>query len=87
MRVDFIVRRNFFNNVVRIEGLKEPPSEPAALASLRLELGEPFRESSLREAVDASQGSLRDDGLYQAKITWSLAPHEDTRQMDVTDDR
>ncbi len=84
LRVDFIVRRNFFNNVVRIQGLKEPPSEPAAIASLRLNLGEPFRDSSLREAVERLTGVLHDDGLYQAKITWSLAPHEDTRQMDVT---
>jgi outer membrane protein insertion porin family len=84
LRVDFIVRRNFFNNVIRIEGLKEPPSEPAALASMRLNLGEPFRDSSLREAVERLAGALHDDGLYEAKITWALIPHEDTRQMDVT---
>ena len=84
LRVDFIVRRNFYNNVIRIEGLKEPPTEPAALASLRLSLGEPFRDSAVREAVDRLAATLHDDGLYQAKITWDLIPHEDTRQMDVT---
>jgi outer membrane protein insertion porin family len=84
LRVDFIVRRNYFNNVIRVEGLKEPPSEPAALASLRLNLGEPFRESSLREAIARLTDALHDDGLYQPKITWTLDPHEDTRQMDVT---
>ena len=84
IRVDFVVRRNFFNNVIRVVGLKEPPTEPAALATLRLILGEPFRESSVREAVDRLESALHDDGLYQAKITWALAPHEETRQMDVT---
>jgi outer membrane protein insertion porin family len=84
LRVDFVVKRNFFNNVIRVEGLKEPPNEPAALASLRLNLGEPFRESAVREAVDRLTATLHDDGLYQAKITWGLIPHEDTRQMDVT---
>jgi outer membrane protein insertion porin family len=84
VRVDFIVQRNFFNNVIRVVGLKEPPSEPAALASLRLNLGEPFRESAVHEAVDRLTGALHDDGLYQAKVTWALTPHEDTRQMDVT---
>ena len=84
LRVDFIVQRNFFNNVIRIEGLKEPPSEPAALASLRLTLGEPFRDSAVREAVDRLMATLHDNGLYQAKITRQLGPHEDTRQMDVT---
>ena len=68
--------RNFYNNVIRIEGLKEPPTEPAALAALRLNLGEPFRESALREAVARLKSALSDDGLYQAKINWTLEPHE-----------
>jgi outer membrane protein insertion porin family len=84
LRVDFIVRRNYYHNVIRIVGLKEPPTEPAALASLRLSLGEPFRESSLREAINRLQDTLRDDGLFQAKLTWTLVPHADTRQMDIT---
>jgi outer membrane protein insertion porin family len=82
--VDFIVRPNFYDNVIRIEGLRSPPSEPAALASLRLGLGAPFRESALRAAVERLQAALRDDGLYQSKITWTLGPRSDTRQMDIT---
>lgn len=83
LRVDFIVQRNFYNNVVRVEGLKEPPSEAAALAALRLSLGEPFRESTLREAIGRLKDTLRNEGLYQADVKWTLTPHEDTRQMDV----
>jgi outer membrane protein insertion porin family len=83
LRVEFIVRRNYFNNVVRVEGLKEPPTEAAALAALRLTLGEPFRESSVREAMVRLQGALRAEGLYLSKVTWDLVPHEDTRQMDI----
>jgi outer membrane protein insertion porin family len=84
IRVDFVVRRNYFNNVIRVVGLKEPPTEPAALASVRLVLGEPFRESSVKEGADRLQSALHDEGLYQAKINWALEPHDDTRQMDVT---
>jgi outer membrane protein insertion porin family len=84
LRVDFIVRPNYFNNVVRVDGLKEPPTEPAAIAALRMGLGEPFRESALRAAVERLQDTLRADGLYLSKITWNLTPHEDTRQMDIT---
>ena len=85
MRVGFCSPfANYFNNVIRIVGLKEPPTEPAALASLRLVLGEPFRESAVREAADRLESALHDDGLYQAKISWALEPHDDTRQMDVT---
>ncbi|MGA8144706.1 MAG: POTRA domain-containing protein [Candidatus Acidiferrales bacterium] len=84
VRIDFIVHRNYYNNVVRIVGLKEPPTEPAALAAMRLNLGEPFRDSSLREAIERLQDLLRSEGLYLAKVTWTLGPHDDTRQMDIT---
>lgn len=84
LRVDFIAQRNFYNNVVRVEGVKEPPTEPALLAAMRLNLGEPFRESSMREAIGRLQEALRADGLYQAKVVWDLVPHEETRQMDIT---
>jgi len=83
VRVEFVVQRNFYNNVVRVEGLKEPPTEAAALASMRLTLGEPFRESSLREAIDRLKDTLSSEGLYEADVKWSLTPHDATRQMDV----
>jgi outer membrane protein insertion porin family len=84
LRVDFIVRRNYFNNVVKVLGVKEPPTEPATLAALRLNLGEPFRESSLKEGIKRLEQALREDGLYQAKVTWAVVPIEETRQMDIT---
>lgn len=84
LRIDFVVQRNFYNNVIQIVGIKEPPSNPAALAAVRLNLGEAFRESSLREAVARLQNSLRDDGLYEAKVSWKLFPNVNTREMDVT---
>ena len=84
LQLEFLARRNYFNNAIRIEGLKEPPSEPAAQAALRLTLGEPFRDSALQEAIDRLKDSLHSEGLYQAKVTWALTPHQDTRQMDVT---
>jgi outer membrane protein insertion porin family len=82
--VSFIVIRNYFNNTIRIEKLKPPPTEAAALASLRLALGEPFRESALREGIARLEDSLRTEGLYSAQVTSTLSPHEDTRQMDIT---
>jgi outer membrane protein insertion porin family len=84
VEVDFVVRRNYYDNVVRIEGLKAPPNESAALAAMRLGLGEPYRESLLLGAVQRLQDALRSDGLYLANIRWTLGPHSDTRQMDIT---
>ncbi|HWF39591.1 MAG TPA: POTRA domain-containing protein [Candidatus Acidoferrales bacterium] len=83
LSVDFIVKRNYYNNVIQIEGLQEPPTEPAALAALRLNLGEPFRESALREAIGRLEDTLHSEGLYLAKVSWLLGPHEDTRQMNI----
>jgi outer membrane protein assembly factor BamA len=84
VEVNFIVKNNYYNNVIHIYGLREPPNEAAALAALRLNLGEPFRESLLREAVGRLEDTLHSDGLYLAKVTYSLGPHEESRQMDVT---
>ncbi len=84
LQIYFVVQRNFYNNVIRIEGLKPPPSNSAALAAMRLGLGQPFRQSALREAIARLEGVLRDEGFYLPKITWSLEPHADTRQMDIT---
>src|SRR5271156_2886386 len=83
LHIRFIVTRNFYNNVVRVEGLKAPPTEAAALAAMRLNLGEPFRESALHEAVDRLKDALRAEGLFQSDVRWILTPHPDTRQMDV----
>jgi outer membrane protein insertion porin family len=84
LRIDFIVERNFYNNVIQVEGIKEPPSNPAALAAIRLNLGDPFRESAVREAVGRLQNSLHDDGLYEAKVSWKFFPDVNAREMDVT---
>ena len=84
LRIDFVVERNYYNNVIRVDGLKPPPSESAAVAAMRLGLGQPFRQSALREALDRLRGVLQDDAFYLPKITWSLEPHADTRQIDIT---
>ena len=83
LRLDFVVRRNFFISAVRVNGLHEPPSDSVAVSSMRLGLGEPFRESDMPAALDRLKSALEDEGLYQAKLTYRLVPHPQTRQMDV----
>ncbi len=84
VRLDFVVRENFFLNEIRVEGLREPPSAGVALASLRLNLGEVFRESDLAEALDRLRQTLREDGFYNARVTPLLTPRPETHQMDIT---
>ncbi|HKQ86650.1 MAG TPA: POTRA domain-containing protein [Candidatus Acidoferrales bacterium] len=83
LHIDFIAVRNFYNNVVRIDGLKEPPTEPAAQAAVRLTLGQPFRQASLNEGLARLQSLLHDEGLYRATVSYDLHPNPETRQMDV----
>jgi outer membrane protein insertion porin family len=83
VRLDFVVRLNFFVNSVRVAGLREPPSEGAALAALQLGLGEIFREQALQEALERLQLALQGDGFYQAVLSVERKENAATRQIDI----
>src|SRR5271169_3394540 len=83
VRLDFVVRQNMYINRVQIEGLHEPPGEALALSALRLNVGEPFRESDMKEALDRLRQTLEDDGQYQAKLDYVTTPHPETLQLDI----
>ncbi len=83
LHVDFVVQRNYYYNVITIEGLKPPPSETLALASMHLSLGQPYREASLRAGVQRLRDALRADGFYLPTIKWTLEKRSDTRQMNI----
>jgi outer membrane protein insertion porin family len=83
VRLDYIVHQNFYINRVQLEGLREPPSEAQALSSLRLNVGDTFREGEMKDAVDRLRQTLEEDGLYQPLVTYEANPHPDTLQMDV----
>src|SRR5580692_1628442 len=63
VRLDFVVHQNLYINRVQIVGLHEPPGEALAISSLRLNLGEIFRESDMKEALERLRQTLEDDGL------------------------
>jgi outer membrane protein assembly complex protein YaeT len=84
VRLDFVVRQNFFVNNVRVRGLHEPPNEGAALAALGLGLGEAFRESDVPERMERLVDALRNDGFYAVGADLQLAENEATRQIDLT---
>src|ERR1700676_1989341 len=83
VRLDFVVRQNLYINRVQIEGLHEPPGEALALSALRLNVGEPFRESDMKEVLARLRQTLEDDGQYQAKLDYVTTPHPETLQMDI----
>ncbi len=84
VRLDFLVRENFFVNRVRVVGLREPPSEATALSAMRLTLGEIFEPRKLAEAQDRLARLLQDESFFRAKITHAVERNPETRQIDIT---
>jgi outer membrane protein assembly complex protein YaeT len=81
--LNFVARPNLFISRVQIQGLHEPPGEALALSALRLNVGEPFREGDMKEALDRLHQTLEDDGQYLAKLDYQTAPHPETQQIDI----
>jgi outer membrane protein insertion porin family len=84
LHIDFIVTRNYYNNIVRVFGLKEPPNEATALAALRLPLGQPFELADLNAGLQRLSDTMQDDGFYRSNAVPGLAKHPQTRQIDIT---
>ena len=83
VRLDFVVQENLFFNQVRISGLNSPPTEASAAAAMQLGLGLPYQKAAVNEALDRLQDNLREEGLYQAGLTWQEDGHAETHQMDI----
>ncbi|HXM93412.1 MAG TPA: POTRA domain-containing protein [Candidatus Dormibacteraeota bacterium] len=83
VRLDFVVRENFFFNQVQIEGLVPPPSEASATAAMQLTLGQVYRRETLDEARERLRETLREEGWYTAEVSAETVAHPETHQMDV----
>jgi len=84
IRVDFRVIENFFVGNVRIEGLREPPSDSQALGTLRLVLGEAFRRRDLDRGLNRLEQVLRANGFYNPGFAPLLERRPDTHLVDIT---
>jgi outer membrane protein insertion porin family len=83
LRLDFVVKENLFINQVIVEGLKPPPSESSAVAATQLSLGQTYYPRDVDDAMARLLDTLRDEGLYQAKVQPELRPFPETHQIDV----
>ena len=83
VRLDFVVRENLFINEVVILGLQPPPTEASAAGAMQLSLGQTYRASDVEDAVARLKDTLRDEGLYEAKVSVDQQAHEETHQLDV----
>jgi outer membrane protein insertion porin family len=83
MRLDFKARENLFVSQVLVEGLKTPPTEASAVATMQLSLGQTYHSQDVDEALDRLRDLLRDEGLYLAKVTATQQPDEFTHQINI----
>src|SRR5208283_2846983 len=83
MRLDFIARENLFVSQVLVEGLKPPPTEASAVATMQLSLGQTYHSQDVDEGLDRLRDLLRDEGLYQAKVTATQQPDEARHQINI----
>jgi outer membrane protein assembly complex protein YaeT len=74
---------NFFVDGVSFEGVDDPPNRSQLLTASKLELGTLFSESQMGQAVANLQERLRANGLYQAKINYSLTRNPLTEEASV----
>jgi len=84
LHIDFVVTPNFYNNIVRVYGLKEPPNEATALAALRLPLGQPFNKADLDAGIQRLKQTMQDDGFYDAQAHYGLVTFPQTQQINIT---
>src|SRR5690348_278976 len=83
VRVDFVVRENLYFNLVTVQGLKPPPSEASAAASMQISLGQVYRQETLDEGLQRLTALLQEEGLYEARIETKKVPHPESHEMDI----
>jgi len=83
IRVDFVVQENLFFNQLIILGIKAPPSEASAAATMQITFGDVFRQETLDDGIERLRSRLQEEGLYNAKVHAELRPHPAEHQMDV----
>ena len=83
VRLDLVARENFYFNQILVNGLTPPPTEASAVAAMQLSLGQTYHEQDVKYGVERLRDALRDEGLYQAKISVEERRFPESHQLDV----
>ncbi len=75
----------FIRGVV-ITGVPDPPNQGQLVNASKLQLGQPFNRTQLRQATESLLDLLRLNGFYQAQVANRTEDLKDTEQVDVTFD-
>ena len=81
----FKVEEKYFVGEIALSGRqKGPPSLRQLLNATKLELGRPYSEVDVKRAIEQMTRVMEDNGYYGSKFSFTLTPHEKSRQMNVT---
>lgn len=76
-------KETYFVSGVSVEGAAEPPTRGQLESATKLELGAPFSEGDIEQAVENIQERLRANGLYQAQVTSHTDKYPATEEVFV----
>ncbi len=63
---------SYFVGQVTIDGVAEPPNKSQLTTASKLELGMPFEDNDMEQAVQNMVDRMRANGLYNAKVDYTL---------------
>ena len=83
--VRFITQTAWFVGGLSVQGkVVVPPNRAQIASTTQLNLGAPFRDEDLAQALEAIRGLLKANGLYEAELTPELARDNEAQQIFIT---
>ena len=83
VNVRFLTEQAFFVGRVTAEGAADPPNPGQLVAASKLQLGTPFRQSDLSQAVENMLARMRANGLYQGTVHPQVDRQADIEQVNI----
>jgi len=75
--------RAYFVQGVTADGTDDPPNRNQLIAASKLELGQPFQERDMEQALANLRERLRANGLYQAKVEPTITREASTGGVEI----
>ena len=81
--VNISTELSYFVGRISLAGVAEPPSRGQLTTASKLELGAPFQENDMEQAVQNMVERMRANGFHDAKIDYSINKRPATEEVDV----
>ncbi len=73
----------YFVGQITLRGVEEPPNHGQLLTASKLELGTPFEDNDMEQAVQNMVERMRANGFHDAKIDYNLDRHPATEEAAI----